>query len=229
MVEHKGESSPIKVAIVEDHTMFLELLGSALNQQPGIDVVATADRVSEAKKWFRPQELDVVILDIELPDGNGVGLGITLRRENPKLGIVLLSDRDMLELIIGLPEDVREGWSYITKSTTKSIESLANVIRATSRGDSIIDSALVNRSVARPNTGVGSLTKRQFEVLRAVARGESNQSIADSLGIAENSVGNHLIAIYDTLGIDSHKNSRVAAVLQFLQDTSRSDVYENVL
>lgn len=83
--------------------------------------------------------------------------------------------------------------------------------------------------MARPNTGVASLTKRQFEVLRAVARGESNQSIANSLGIAENSVGNHLIAIYDALGVESNKNSRVAAVLQFLQDTSRSDAYEHVL
>lgn len=217
----------LKVGIVEDHTMFLELMGAALNEQPDIEVVATADRVSEAKKWFKPKEIDVVVLDIELPDGNGVGLGITLRRENPKLGIVLLSDRDMLELIIGLPEDMRAGWSYVTKTTTKSIDALSNVIRATARGESIIDSALVNRSVARPNTVVASLTKRQFEVLRAVARGESNQSIANSLGIAENSVGNHLIAIYDSLGIESNKNSRVAAVLQFLQDTSRSDAYEH--
>lgn len=219
----------LRVGIVEDHTMFLDLMGAALNEQHDIDVVATADRVTEAKKWFKPQELDVVILDIELPDGNGVGLGITLRRDNPKLGIILLSDRDMLELIIGLPEEVRSGWSYITKTTTKSIDSLAQVIRATARGESIIDPALVNRSVARPHTGVASLTKRQFEVLRAVARGESNQSIATTLGIAENSVGNHLIAIYDALGVESNKNSRVAAVLQFLQDTSRADAYENVL
>lgn len=229
MVERNANSSSINVAIVEDHTMFLELLGAALGEQPGISVVATADKVSEARKWFRPNELDVVVLDIELPDGNGVGLGITLRRENPNLGVVLLSDRDMLELIIGLPEDIRSGWSYVTKSTTKSIEALTAVIKATARGESIIDSTLINRSVARPNTGVAALTKRQFEVLRAVARGDSNQSIADQLGIAENSVGNHLIAIYDVLGIESQKNSRVAAVLQFLQDTSRSDVFENVL
>lgn len=219
----------LRVGIVEDHTMFLELLSSALGNVPGLTVAATADKVSEAKKWFRPDELDVVILDIDLPDGNGIGLGVTLRRENPNLGIVLLSDRDMLELIIGLPEDVRSGWCYVTKSSTKSIESLAGVIRSAARGETIIDSTLLNRSVARPHTGVAALTKRQFEVLRAVARGENNQSIATNLGIAENSVGNHLIAIYDTLGIDPNKNSRVAAVLQFLQDTSRTDDYDHGL
>lgn len=209
--------------------MFLELVSGALDAVPGLNVVATADRVAEAKKWFRPAELDVLILDIELPDGNGIGLGVQLRRENPQLGIVLLSDRDVLELILGLPEEVRHGWSYVTKSSTKSIEALTSIIRASARGESVIDASLVNRSVARPNSGVAALTKRQFEVLRAVARGESNQTIADTLGIAENSVGNHLIAIYDTLGIEANKNSRVAAVLQFLQETSRSDMYDAVL
>jgi len=212
--------------MVEDHSMFLDLLSGALSDISDFDVVSTADRVAEAKKWFRPEELDVLVLDIELPDGNGIGLGVSMRRQNPNLGIVLLSDRDMLELVIGLPDDVKSGWSYVTKSSTRSIEALASVIRASARGESVIDSSLVNRSIARPETGVGSLTKRQFEVLRSVARGESNQTIAHNLGIAENSVGNHLIAIYDALGIEQSQNSRVAAVLQFLQDTSRPEAHD---
>lgn len=206
---------------MEDHNLFLQLMSSALEQVDDLEIVATADNVAEAKKWFQPENLDVVILDIELPDGNGVGLGITMRRQNPHLGVVLLSDRDMLELILGLPKEERQGWSYLTKSATKSIDSLASAIRATSRGETVIDPALVNRSQARPGTGVSSLTNRQFEVLRAVARGDSNQTIATDLGIAVNSVGNHLIAIYDALGIPEGKNARVAAVLDFLQDTTR--------
>ena len=206
---------------MEDHSLFLQLMRAALEQVDDLEIVATADNVAEAKKWFQPENLDVVILDIELPDGNGVGLGITMRRQNPHLGVVLLSDRDMLELILSLPKEERQGWSYLTKSATKSIDSLASAIRATSRGETVIDPALVNRSQARPGTGVSSLTNRQFEVLRAVARGDSNQTIATNLGIAVNSVGNHLIAIYDALGIPEGKNARVAAVLDFLQDTTR--------
>jgi DNA-binding NarL/FixJ family response regulator len=212
---------PLRIGIVEDHSLFLQLMSSALEQVADFDVIATADNVTEAKKWFEPENLDVVILDIELPDGNGVGLGITMRRRNPNLGIVLLSDRDMLELILGLPQDVRAGWSYLTKSSTKSIDSLASAIRSTSRGETVIDPTLINRSQARPGTGIGSLTNRQFEVIRSVARGDSNQTIANDLGIAVNSVGNHLIAIYDALGIPEGKNARVAAVLEFLQDTTR--------
>ena len=210
---------------MEDHALFLELMSAALSEVADIQVVATADNVAEAKKWFDPSVLDVVILDIELPDGNGVGLGITLRLANPTLGVLLLSDRDMLELLLGLPTDVRAGWSYLTKGATKSMEALASAIRATAAGQTIIDPVLVNRSQARTGTGVAALTNRQFEVIRAVARGDSNQTIADDLGIAVNSVGNHLIAIYDALGIPDGKNARVAAVLEFLQDTTRPSTY----
>lgn len=213
---------PIRIGIVEDHALFLDLLRSALEQVEGLEVVSTSATVADAKSSFDPENLDVVILDIELPDGNGVGLGITLRRTNPTLGILLLSDRDMLELVLGLPKDVRSGWSYLSKSATKSIDFLANVIRATAQGEVVIDPSLVERSRVRPGTGVASLTNRQFQILRAVARGESNQSIATDLGIAVNSVGNHLIAIYDALGIPEGKNARVAAVLEFLQETSRT-------
>ena len=212
---------PLRIGIVEDHSLFLQLMSSALEQVADFQIVGTADNVTEAKKWFEPENLDVVILDIELPDGNGVGLGITMRRRNPNLGIVLLSDRDMLELILGLPQDVRAGWSYLTKSATKSIDSLASAIRSTARGETVIDPTLIDRSQARPGTGIASLTNRQFEVIRSVARGDSNQTIANDLGIAVNSVGNHLIAIYDALGIPEGKNARVAAVLEFLQDTTR--------
>ena len=207
--------------MVEDHPLFLELLTNTLSDSSEIEIVATASGAQEAKKWFRPEELDVLILDIELSDGNGIGLGITLRRKNPDVGIVLLSDKDVLELVLGLPEEDRRGWSYLTKSSTKSIDVLIQAILLSAQGQTVIDSSLINRAQARPGTAISNLTNRQFEVLRSVARGESNQTIATNLGIAVNSVGNHLIAIYDTLGIPEGKNARVAAVLEFLQDTNR--------
>lgn len=221
--ECMNDIKPIRVGIVEDHVLFLDLLAASLNNVVDIEVVVTADRVAEAKKWFNPAELDVLILDIELPDGNGVGLGLTMRRQNPNLGVVLLSARDMLELFLGIPDEDRKSWSYLSKSATKSIEALAGVVRATSRGQSIIDPALVARNNARPQTGVSSLTSRQYEILRAVARGESNQTIAENLGIATNSVGNHLISIYAALGIPEGKNARVAAVLEFMADTAAAN------
>jgi DNA-binding NarL/FixJ family response regulator len=211
----------LRVGIVEDHTLFMDLLAEGLERFDDLKVVAKADHVAEAKKWMKPEDLDVVILDIELPDGNGFGLGVQMRRQNPALGIVILSSRDVLELMLSMPAQERRGWSYLTKESTKSLDFLATVIRATSRGETVIDRALTDRSRPKAGTGVAALSPRQFEILRAVARGEVNQSIATELGIAANSVGNHLIAIYDVLNIPNEKNARVAAVLQFLESTSR--------
>lgn len=215
-----NSAGEIRIGIVEDHPIFLELLTSALDAIPGFRVTSTAHTVTETKKWFRPGELDVLVLDIELPDGNGVGLGVQLRGAHPELAIVLLSDLDMLELILGLPDEIRSGFSYLTKGATKSVDTLAHVIRAAAQGEVVIDPTLADRSRPRSGTAVAQLTSRQFEILRAVARGESNQGIATELGITVNSVGNHLIGIYDVLGIAEGKNTRVGAVLKFLEDTN---------
>lgn len=209
---------PLQVGMVEDHRLFLDLLSGSLNQLPDIQVVVTAERVTEVRNRFDPGVLDVVVLDIELPDGNGVGLALSLRRANPNIGIVLLSGRNMLDLVTTLPPADRRGWCYLSKASTRSVAAIAGVIRSAARGVSVFDPALSERSSAQADTNVSRLTARQYEVLRAVADGLSNQAIADRLGIAANTVGNHLIGIYSALGIPEGKNARVAAVLEFLNE-----------
>lgn len=219
-----GVKSSIRVAIVEDHDLYRELLATSLATTEGITVVATYAGVAAAKEGLKRGDVDVAILDIELGDGNGVALGVALRRADPNVGIILLSARNMVELLLGLPEDVRRGWSYLSKTSVTSLETLVTTIRATSDGETVLDPALVARSFARRGTPVATLTNRQFEILRMVARGMANQSIADELGIANNSVVNHLSAIYASLNIPEGQNARVSAVLEFLNDTSRAAV-----
>jgi DNA-binding NarL/FixJ family response regulator len=214
-------NSEIRVAIVEDHDLYRELLATSLSGTSGITVVGTFSSVAAAKEGLKPGDVDVALLDIELGDGNGVALGVALRRASPTLGIVLLSARNMVELLLGLPEDIRRGWSYLSKTSVTSLDTLVSTIRATHQGETVLDPALVARSFARRGTPVSTLTNRQFEILRMVARGMANQSIADELGIANNSVVNHLSAIYASLNIPEGQNARVSAVLEFLNDTSR--------
>ena len=211
----------IRVAIVEDHDLYRELLTTSLAATEGITIVGSFSGVAAAKAGLKPGTVDVALLDIELGDGNGVALGVSLRRADPKLGIVLLSARNMVELLLGLPEDVRYGWSYLSKTSVTSLETLVHTIRVTNDGETVLDPTLMARSSARRGTPVSTLTNRQFEILRMVARGMANQTIADDLGIANNSVVNHLSAIYATLNIPEGQNARVTAVLEFLNDTSR--------
>lgn len=212
----------IRVAIVEDQPLYRDLLVSSLADVDDIDVVLSAGTVREARTFIKPGAVDVALLDVELPDGNGIGLGASLKRHDPGLKIVTLSVLDMLEPLLGLPDDIRQGWSYLSKGSTSSLETLVSVIRQTAAGNSVIDSSLLLRSKPRTGSSVAGLTNRQFEILRCVARGGSNESIAEELGIAPNSVVNHLTAIYSALGIPEGQNARVSATLEFLANTQRS-------
>lgn len=211
----------IRVAIVEDQPLFRDLVQSGLGRFDDLDVVLAVGTVQEARDLIADSAADVAILDVELPDGNGIGLGASLKRQNPKLGIVTLSVLDMLEPYLSMDPTIRAGWSYLLKSSANNLDTLASAIRQSSVGLSVIDPALTQRSKPRSGSSVAGLTPRQFEVLRLVARGESNEAIAAELGIAENSVVNHLTAIYAALGILDGKNARVSATLEFLANTQR--------
>jgi DNA-binding NarL/FixJ family response regulator len=211
-----ASNTALKVGLVDDHPLLLSHLEQILNEFPDIDVVATAETVSEAKKWFKPLSLDAVVLDIELPDGNGIALGVALSQSNPNLGVVFLSALNQLDAFLQVPESTRSRWSYLAKSTTRSAEMLARALRSSVSGQPIVDPSLLPRLEVSASRGVSQLTRRQLEVLRAVARGHSNLTIANDLGISENAVGNHLIQVYETLGIPEGKNRRVTAVLEFL-------------
>jgi len=211
----------IRIAIVEDHQLYRDLLVTALDKHENMSVVAAASGSAEARSLISPGEVDVAVLDIELADGNGIGLGVALRRADDKLRVVLVSAQDMIEVLATLPEDERRHWSYLSKTSSTSFDILVDTILKAHAGQSVLDPQLMLRSAARPGTSVGSLTARQFEILRLVATGLSNQSVAELLGIASNSVVNHLSAIYATLGIPEGNNARVSAVLEFINDTTR--------
>ena len=221
-MENMSTGAPIRVAIVEDQQLFRNLLVSSLNENSDFVIVGQAATVREARELVKPGIVDVAILDVELPDGNGIGLGLSLKRLDPELKIVTLSVLDLLEPYLGIPANERGTWSYLSKTSAISVESLSDIIIRTASGESVIDPGLLQRATPRPGSSVASLTNRQYEVLRMVARGLSNQSIAEHLGIASNSVVNHLSAIYATLGIADGQNARVSATLEFLTNTQRT-------
>ena len=170
---------------------------------------------------LRPGSVDCVILDIDLPDGNGIALGVTLRRRTPTLGILLLSAHDAMDLLLDLPADVAAGWGYLSKTSSTSEEVLVNAVRAAAVGETVLDPALLARMTPRAGSDVARLTDRQYEVLRLLAAGLSNAGIGDRLGITEKSVQNHVNGMYATLGIDAdpQRNPRVSAALRLLEET----------
>ena len=190
----------------------------------GIDVIAAVATVREAEKAFLPGAVDVAVLDIDLPDGNGIALGVILRRKQPNLGILLLSAHDAMALLLDLPADVARGWSYLSKTSSTSADILVSTVRAVAAGQTVLDPALLDRMKPRAGTAVARLTDRQYAVLRLLARGLSNSGIGEALGITEKSVQNHINAMYSGLGIDADpaRNPRVTAALRLLEETGPS-------
>jgi DNA-binding NarL/FixJ family response regulator len=213
--------TPLRVAVVEDHQLFREMLVSALTGQDDITVAVTSAGAQEARTLIEPGRIDVAVLDVELADGNGVALGIQLRRKDPRIGIMLLSSYDVMELLLDLPPDVRRGWSYLSKSSAVSIQTITRALRGTASGHTVLDPELVQRAVPRHGSTLARLTPRQLEVLQLLATGLSNTGIAEHLGISERSVENHLNVTYAALELPKAHNSRVSAVLRFIEETSR--------
>lgn len=217
-------ASVIRIGIVEDQPLFRSMLELTLGAEPGIRVVAAVATVAEANRLLRPGSIDVVVMDIDLPDGNGIALGVTMRRKEPGLGILLLSAHDAMDLLLDLPADVATGWSYLSKTSSTSSAALAAAVRASARGETTLDPALLDRMTPRAGSDVARLTDRQYAVLRHLAQGMSNVGIGTHLGITEKSVQNHINSIYAGLRIDADpaRNPRVSAALRLIEETGRA-------
>lgn len=209
------------MGVVEDHTLFRSMLEKILEGDEALRLTCSTATVTDARARITPGSTDVVLLDVDLPDGNGIGLGVLLCRADPNLKVVLLSAQDAMDLMLDLPRDIAGGWSYLSKTSTNDSAALLRAIHIAAAGGSTLDPALLNRMTPRAGSRVAQLTDRQYGVLRLLAAGYSNGGIAHELGIAEKSVQNHVNAIYSTLGIDAHpeRNPRVSAALRLIEET----------
>lgn len=210
---------PLKVAVVEDHALFRSLLVSLIDASDDFTVAAACETVREARQRMSVDDVDVVLMDIGLPDGNGFGLARSLRARRPDLGVLLLSAHDMMDLLLSLPPRERTGWSYLSKTSATSAATLLNALRITASGGSMLDPELLQNLTPRRSSPLSQLSRRQFDALRLLATGRSNAAIAREMEITPHSVENLLNTVYSVLGIqgDSEANSRVSAALMMLR------------
>ncbi|WP_036284028.1 response regulator [Microbacterium luticocti] len=210
----------VRVILVEDQALYRSLLGDLIRREDGFALVAATGSVAEARMLAATRPVDVLLLDIELPDGNGFALGRSLRTARPELGVVLLSAHDMMDLLLALPESDRRGWSYLSKVSSTSRQTLLRALRLSADGGSMLDPDLVAGLTPRRGSALAELTARQLAALRLLAQGLSNAAIAREMGISAHSVDNLLNGVYTTLGVrdDGDLNSRVAAALHLVRD-----------
>lgn len=217
------DGRPVRVSIVEDETLMRSMLERTVGEADGLRVVHAVDGVAAARLTITAGSTDVALLDVNLADGNGIALGLQLQRADPRLAIMLLSSHDVMGLFTSVQKEVSRPWSYLSKRSSFTRDVLVGAVTAAAAGDVVVDPALVQRSEPRAGTQVADLTKAQFQVLRLVAEGLSNEGVAARLFISERSVESHLLTVYRRLGLEREgANRRVAAVLAFLEQTGRT-------
>jgi len=205
-----------RVLLADDHTLFRQGLRSLIEREVDMAVVAEADNGLTAVTLAEQHHPDVALLDISMPLLDGIEAGRRIVSHAPDTKILLLSAYDSADYV---RRALRSGASgYLLKSVDMSM--LAASIRLVMKGEFVVDAAPTSRLLELvaergqpPHTSVEPLNPREMEVLRMVARGESNKEVARDLGLSERTVQCHLLNVYGKLGV----SSRTMAVFHALR------------
>ena len=206
---------PIKVLLGDDHTLVREGLRRYIESTDGIEVLGEASNGAEMVTLARETEPDIVVLDIRMPEMDGIEAARRLSEQVPETQVVMLTAYDDRHFVV---EAVRAGAKgYVLKS--KDAEHLLQAVRLVHDGHMVIDPELVvaladELAVAKDrDVGAETLTEREVEVLQLLAFGYTNRDIAGRLFISPDTVKTHLEHIYQKLGA----SDRTAAVAEAMR------------
>jgi NarL family two-component system response regulator LiaR len=193
----------IRVLVVDDHAVVREGLRSFLELQDGLEVVGEAGDGAEAVEAAERLRPDVVLMDLVMPNVDGVEAMQRLRERVPTARVIVLTsflDDDRL-----LPAIRAGAAGYLLKNAEP--QELARAIRAADEGEALLDPAVAARLVdafaggGERDARYDELTPREREVLELIGRGFSNKRIALELGAAEKTVKNHVSHVLAKLGV----------------------------
>lgn len=201
----------ISVLLVDDHPVVRAGVRGMLDGEPGITVVGEAASGEEAVTAARALLPDVVLMDLRLPGLDGVGATAQVRSVAPATRVVVLTTYETDADILRAVEAGAAG--YLLKDASRA--DLVNAVRAAARGETVLAPSVATRllhQVRRPRHE--TLSPREVQVLRLVARGRSNAEIGRELHISEATVKTHLLRTFAKLGV----SDRTAAVTTAMAD-----------
>ena len=209
----------IRVLLVDDQALFREGLETLLSVHKDIEVAGQASNGQEAVEVAAQVQPDVVLMDVRMPILNGVRATRRLKRALPPCRVIVLTTFDDDEYIF---DALRAGAvGYLLKDVPSA--RLVEAIRATARGESILEPSVAAKVIteftrvsslvpsAQMEQLVEPLSARELEILGLIARGASNQEIADELFIAEGTVKNHVTHILGKLGVRDRTQAALKA------------------
>ena len=192
----------IKLLIIDDHPIVHDGVAAILRAEKDIEIVGSGGTVAQGLSAMRSVTPDVVLLDVRMPDEDGLDGIQRILEAHPKVRIVMFTAYDAEEYVFAAIKAGAKG--YVLKGSPG--QELVRAIRQVHGGDSYLSPAIgatLARQVAHPRRSGGLLSSRELAVLRLVAAGQSNPQIAESLGISERTVKFHVTAIFNKLGADN--------------------------
>jgi DNA-binding NarL/FixJ family response regulator len=203
-------TAPVRVVIVDDHTLLREGTIQLLDQQADVAVVGQAGSGEEGLEVLGRLRPDVALIDVHLPGMSGLALARAVAGSLPGVRVLMVSAYDdhayvaeALEIGVG---------GYLLKTATT--RELVNAVRTVAEGVFVLDQALSSRLTRRGRGPLDAavLTPRETDVLGVLARGRSNQQIAAELGLGQRTVEGHVSSVLGKLGVASRAEA-VAYVL----------------
>lgn len=201
---------PIRLLVVDDHTVVRQGLKMVLSLEPDLLVVGEAANGREALAQLATLQPHVVLMDLLMPVMSGVEAIRAIKRDYPETEVVALTSVLEDRLVIDAVEAGAAG--YLLKETGP--EGLIDAIRAAARGEVRLDPKAQQRLVREVRTPEmrESLTPRETETLRLVAKGLTNKEIAEALGVSEVTVKTHVSSVLSKLGLSSRTQAALFAL-----------------
>ena len=207
-----------RVLLVDDHSSFRQPLAFMFNREADFTVVAQAGSVAEARRVLNDNEVDLAVVDLDLPDGNGVELVPELRAANPNGMVLILSastDRTLFARAI-------EAGAAGVLHKSASISEIIDAARRLSQGEHLLSPQevvellrLAGQQREQDRTAqerLERLTRRERQVLQALADGLNDREIAERLQISNETARTHMVNILSKLDLDSRLQALVLAI-----------------
>jgi DNA-binding NarL/FixJ family response regulator len=198
----------IRVVLADDHVVVRAGLRAMLEGDEEIDIVGEAANGTEAIALARRVEPDVILMDLRMPDVDGVTATATIREQEPDVHVLVLTTYETDADIVRAVGAGATG--YLLKDATR--DEVLRAIRSAAAGEAALASRVASRLMNRMRApGEEALTAREIEVISLVARGQTNKEIANALYLSEATIKTHLLHVFAKLGVDDRTEAVTVA------------------
>jgi DNA-binding NarL/FixJ family response regulator len=212
------ERHTTRILIADDHAIVRFGMRELISAEPGYEVVGEAASGPEAVRLAEQHRPDIVIMDVRMPDGDGIEACRQIRSAHPEIRVLFLTSFNDDESVMG---SIMAGASgYLLKQL--GTDSLIDALETISRGGSMLDPAVTGRvlvqmqALARGNAG-GSLSPQEERILQLIGQGMTNREIAEETHLSVNTVRNYAASVFSKLGFATRSQAAAYVARQMPQ------------